>query len=100
MPAGLGGVLAKRASREVKMEVRANKFYMYNKMKLPNFVSTSGDSSSKSANFGLSKWIFYVKNRPSPNLFDFFFHWRIIVYGHIFCKNDLLITSIFEPLYF
>ena len=26
MPAGLGGVLAKRASREVKMEVRANKF--------------------------------------------------------------------------
>ena len=28
MPAGLGGVLAKRASREVKMEVRANKFYM------------------------------------------------------------------------
>ena len=28
MPAGLGGVLAKRASREVKMEVRANKFYI------------------------------------------------------------------------
>ena len=28
MPAGLGGVLAKRASREVKMEVRANKFFI------------------------------------------------------------------------
>ena len=27
MPAGLGGVLAKRASREVKMEVRTNKQY-------------------------------------------------------------------------
>ena len=32
--------------------------------------------------------------------FWFFFHWRIIVYGHIFCKNDLLITSIFEPFYY
>ena len=28
MPAGLGGVLAKRASREVKMEVRTNKVYI------------------------------------------------------------------------
>ena len=31
-------------------------------MKLPDFESPSGDSFSKSANFGLSKWIFYVKN--------------------------------------
>ena len=31
-------------------------------MKLPDFKSPSGDSSPKSANFGLSKWIFYVKN--------------------------------------
>ena len=31
MPAGLGGVLAKRASREVKMEVRTKKFYIYRK---------------------------------------------------------------------
>ena len=46
-------------------------------MKLPNFVSPSGESLSKSANFGLSKWIFYVKNHP--NLSEFFFHWRIIV---------------------
>ena len=34
-------------------------------MKLPNFESPSGDSSSKSANFGLSKWISYVKNHPN-----------------------------------
>ena len=31
-------------------------------MKLPEFESPSGDSLTKSANFGLSKWIFYVKN--------------------------------------
>ena len=31
-------------------------------MKLPDFESPSGDSLSESANFGLSKWIFYVKN--------------------------------------
>ena len=40
-------------------------------MKLPDFESPSGDSLSKSANFGLSKWIFYVKNHPS--LSNFFF---------------------------
>ena len=34
-------------------------------MKLPNFVSPSGDSWSKSANFGLSKW------KSLPNIFDF-----------------------------
>ena len=34
-------------------------------MKLPDFESPSSDSSSKSANFGLSKWIFYVKNHPN-----------------------------------
>jgi hypothetical protein len=34
-------------------------------MKLPDFESPFGDSSSKSANFGLSKWIFYVKNHPN-----------------------------------
>ena len=34
-------------------------------MKLPDFESPSGDSLPKSANFGLSKWIFYVKNYPS-----------------------------------
>ena len=34
-------------------------------MKLPDFESPSGDSSSKSANFGLSKLIFYVKNHPN-----------------------------------
>ena len=34
-------------------------------MKLPDFESPSGDSLSKSANFGLSKWIFYVKNHPN-----------------------------------
>ena len=67
-------------------------------MKLPNFVSPSGDSSSKSANFWLSKWIFYVKNHP--NVSKKKFHWRIIVYGQISCKNDLLMTSIFEPLYY
>ena len=31
-------------------------------IKLPDFESPSGDGLSKSANFGLSKWIFYVKN--------------------------------------
>ena len=34
-------------------------------MKLPYFESPSGDSLSKGANFGLSKWIFYVKNHPN-----------------------------------
>ena len=34
-------------------------------MKLPDFESPSSDSLSKSANFGLSKWIFYVKNHPN-----------------------------------
>ena len=34
-------------------------------LKLPDFESPSGDSLSKSANFGLSKWIFYVKNHPN-----------------------------------
>ena len=34
-------------------------------MKLPDFESPSGDSPSKSANFGLSKLIFYVKNQPN-----------------------------------
>ena len=34
-------------------------------MKLPDFEYPSSDSSSKSANFGLSKWIFYVKNNPN-----------------------------------
>ena len=34
-------------------------------MKLPDFESPSGDSLSKNANFGLSKWIFYVKNHPN-----------------------------------
>jgi hypothetical protein len=38
-------------------------------MKLPDFESPSGDSLSKSANFGLSKLIFYVKNHPNrPNV--------------------------------
>ena len=46
-------------------------------MKLPDFESPSGDSLSKSANFGLSMWIFYVKNHP--NLSNFFFHWRILI---------------------
>ena len=32
---------------------------------------------SKSANFGLSKWIFYVKNHP--NLSKKKFHWRISI---------------------
>ena len=36
-----------------------------NQMKLPDFESPSGDSLSKSATFGLSKWIFYVKNHPN-----------------------------------
>ena len=40
-------------------------------MKLHGFESPSVDSLSKSAKFGLSKWIFYVKNHP--NLSDFFF---------------------------
>ena len=31
-------------------------------MKLPDSESPSGDNYSKSANFGLSKGIFYVKN--------------------------------------
>ena len=31
-------------------------------MKLPDFESSSGDSLSKSANYGLSELIFYVKN--------------------------------------
>ena len=34
-------------------------------MKLPDFESPSSDSLSKSANFGLSKWIIYVKNHPN-----------------------------------
>ena len=34
-------------------------------MKLPDFESPPSDSSSKSANFGLSKWIFYVKNHTN-----------------------------------
>ena len=34
-------------------------------MKLPDFESPFGDSLSKSANFGLSKWIFYVRNHPN-----------------------------------
>ena len=34
-------------------------------MNLPDFESPSGDSSLKSANFGLSKWIFYVENHPN-----------------------------------
>ena len=58
-------------------------------MKLPNFVSPSGDSWSKSANFGLSK-----------NLSELFFSLENnCLWAHI-CKNDLLITSIFEPLHY
>ena len=34
-------------------------------MKLPDFESPSSDSLSKSADFGVSKWIFYVKNYPN-----------------------------------
>ena len=34
-------------------------------MKLPDFESPSGDSLPKSAHFGLSKWIFDVKNYPT-----------------------------------
>ena len=34
-------------------------------MKLPDFESPSSDNLSKSASFGLSKWIFYVKNHPN-----------------------------------
>ena len=34
-------------------------------MRLPDLESPSGDSLSKGANFGLSKWIFYVKNHPN-----------------------------------
>ena len=46
-------------------------------MKLPDFEYPSSDSSSKSANFGLSKWIFYVKNHP--NLSKKKIHWRISI---------------------
>ena len=46
-------------------------------VKLPDFESPSSDSSSKSANFGLSKWIFCVKNHP--NLSKKNFHWRISI---------------------
>ena len=46
-------------------------------MKLLDFKSPSGYSSSKSANFGLSKWIFYVKNHL--NLSKKNFHWRISI---------------------
>jgi hypothetical protein len=41
-------------------------------MKLPDFESPSGDSLSKSANFGLSKQIFYVKNHPNLSKKKFF----------------------------
>ena len=53
-------------------------------MKLPDFESPSSDSSSKSANFGLSKWIFYIKNHP--NLSEFFFSWK----NSKFCAHFLL----------
>ena len=54
-------------------------------MKLPDFESPSGDSSPKSANFGLSKWIFYVKNYPS---FFFTKSWKIeISFFDVFACN-------------
>ena len=37
-------------------------------MKLPDYESPSGDSLSKSANFGLLKWIFYFKKRAQKQL--------------------------------
>ena len=60
----------------------SQKCKVFGQMKLPNFVSPCGESSSKSASFGLSKLIFFVKNHP--HLSECFFHWRIIVEGHIF----------------
>ena len=55
-------------------------------MKLPDFESPSGDSLSKSANFGLSKWIFNVKNYPNLSVF-------------FQLGAHFLATSIFKPLY-
>ena len=44
-------------------------------IKLANFLLPFVESSSKNGHFGLSKWIFYVKNHP--NIFKI--HWRISI---------------------
>ena len=55
-------------------------------MKVPDFESPSGDSLSKSANFGLSKWIFDVKNHP--NLWFFFSFKNNKLGAHFLLKWD------------
>ena len=70
----------------------------WSQMKLPDFESPFGDSLSKSSNFGLSKWIFNVKNHP--NISKKNVHWRISIKAHLFCKQHFLLTSIFKSLYY
>jgi len=52
----------------------------------------------KSAKIWLSKLIFFVKNHP--NLLLLFFSIQNNSWVHTFCKNNLLITWIYETFYF
>ena len=61
-------------------------------MKLPDFESPSGDSLSKSANFGLSKCIFYVKNHRNLSKKNFIEEYQF--------KGTFFVKSIFADFYF
>ena len=61
-------------------------------MKLPNFGSPSSRSSPKSANFGLSKWIFYVKNHPNLSKKKFIEEYQF--------RRTFFVKSIFSLLQF
>ena len=63
-----------------------------------NFENWVNGEVSKSAQFWLSKSIFYVKNHR--NLSQFFFHWKISIQENIFCYWYFSITSILKSLYF
>ena len=66
-------------------------------MKLPDFKSPSCDNLSKSANFGLSKWIFCIKIIQiflKKILIEEYQFWHTF-----FCKKHSLLTSILKPLY-
>jgi hypothetical protein len=81
-------------------------------------ISTKPSFRSKTNNQPLKKflslvvsWLKFVKtckiltfkvNFLCQKLFksNFFFHWKISFWGHIFCYWHFLKTSIFKPLYF
>ena len=75
---------------DTKLEIFLPK-NQHTQRKLLNFENWCNGEVSKSALFWLLKSIFHVKSHK--NLSQFFFHWRISIYEHIFCYWHFLITS-------